>query len=103
MKSIIDKNDQCMNNICADLSAGLSTGYVYDMTDVFQQYMNMCAECDTPVPQCYLSRRQSFYENVQKRLGKQGSFVRPLSNTQALLLYPCDTSQFLISESLSKS
>ena len=64
--SDICKVDTCINTICNELTEGLEKGNIlYEMTSVWEKYCELCLASDFEIPQMYLSRRKTFYENVQ--------------------------------------
>lgn len=91
-----------METLCKSLIIGLAQGHVYDMADVWQRYEELCSDMDSGIALKYQSRRATFYEEVQRRIGAKCSYVRPLTGG-TLLIYPGDKSDFIISKSLTKS
>ena len=62
----------------------------------------MCnASCIEPPPE-YFSRRKTFNDNIRACVGLKGNVVRPLDYRGSFLLYPSDTSDFVIANSMSK-
>ena len=55
------------------------------------------------IPQRYLSRRQSFIEDIRMHLGHKANFVRSLDPEAPLFMYPGDKSDFVISKTLTKA
>lgn len=96
-----DTRDVCFDNLCVDIKAGLSCGHVYEMTEVWNRYEDICRDMGKQLPQKYLSRRSTFYERVQHLIGPKANYVRSLSRS-SLLMYPGDQSEFIIAKSLSK-
>ena len=60
-------------------------GDVYDMETVWEKYIDVCESSDLEIPQMYISRRKSFYEQVQTAVGSKGRFVQTLSRRQVLV------------------
>ena len=58
---------------------------------------------ESEIPQKYMSRRQSFIEDIQKRLGHKANFVRSLDPKALLFMYPGDKSDYVISKTLTKA
>ena len=98
-----DGNDKHMDRLCYQLLRGLSHGYVYDMGDVWSDYKEMCDKDSIPLPQRYISRRSSFYDDIEKRVGPQASFVRPLNQYDSLIMYPTDKSGYVTAKSLKST
>ena len=82
----------CMKKLCEDLLDGLARGFVYDMTNVFKSYLTLCDNESVQPSPSYISRRSTFYDEIQKRVGESGAFVMAKNQKQTTLLYP---SQFL--------
>ena len=61
----------------------------------------MCERDGINVPQRYISRRASFYDDIKKIIGIKGSFVQPIDPTGHLLLYPSHSSSTAIAEHLA--
>ena len=70
--------DNNLDRICCELLDGLALGNVYDMGHVWNRYQALCEENHDIVPDSYISRRKSFYDSLQRCIGDQASFVRPL-------------------------
>ena len=98
-----DGNDKHMDRLCYQLLRGLSHGYVYDMGDVWSDYKEMCDKDSIPLPQRYISRRSSFYDDIEKRVGPQASFVRPLNQYDSLIMYPTDKYGYVTAKSLKST
>ena len=91
--------------LCKILEHGLAVGHVYDMGSVWEKYKQISEEMVTPeseIPQRYLSRRQSFIDDVRMHLGHKANFVRSLDIKAPLFMYPGDKSDFVISKILTK-
>ena len=58
---------------------------------------------ESEIPQRYLSRRQSFIDDVRIHLGHKANFVRSLDIKAPLFMYPGDKSDFVISKTLTKA
>ena len=68
----------------------MAFGHVYDMGSVWEKYKQFSEEMVTPefkIPQMYLSRRQSFIDDVRMHLGHKANFVRSLDIKAPLFMY----------------
>ena len=63
----------------------------------------MLNEDNIQPPNKYVSRRQTFYDDIMQIVGQKGNFIRPLDPKAPLLLYPSDKSDFVIAKALSKA
>ena len=88
--------------LCTQLEVGLNQGHVYDMGKVWDTYVETAGDLSCEIPASYLSRRQSFYNDVEQRLGGKARFVRPLDSHMHLMMYPGDRSDYVIRHSLCK-
>ena len=70
---------------------------------VWAKYQEMAGTYETEIPQMYVSRRQSFIEDIQARLGHKANFVRSLDVQAPLYMYPGDQSDYVISKTLTKA
>ena len=95
------KSQQSLHRLCSDLISGLGSGHIYDMGNVWVFYEQMCERDGINVPQRYISRRASFYDDIKKIIGIKGSLVRPIDPTGHLLLYPRHSSSTVIAEHLA--
>ena len=98
--------DLAMSELCKILEHGLAFGHVYDMGSVWEKYKQISEEMVSPeseIPQRYLSRRQSFIDDVWIHLGHKANFVRSLDIKAPLFMYPGDKSDFVISKTLTKA
>lgn len=91
-----------ISQLCTKLETGLSRGHVYDMGVVWNNYTELAKELETEIPQKYLSRKKSFYTDIEQALGSKANFVRPMDVKASLLMYPGNQSEYVISHSLSK-
>ena len=55
-----------MLELCTVLEDGLTRGHVYDMGSVWEKYKKNSDTYESEIPQKYMSRRQSFIEDIQK-------------------------------------
>ena len=107
--------DKALNSLCLDIENVLAKGHVYDMGMIWNKYLELSKAHNSHTPQQYLSRRQSFYTpqqylsrrqffyvDVKKKLGTKVNFVRPLDVHAPLLIYPGDSSEYVVSHSLTK-
>ena len=53
--------------------------------EMYGYFMNKCVRDGINVPQRYISRRASFYDDIKKIIGIKASFVRPIDPKQAIL------------------
>ena len=53
--------DLSLEILCSELSQGLSMGNVYDMCQVWSQYVDVCTAHGQTIPEVYMKRRASFY------------------------------------------
>ena len=99
--------DTGIDNVIAELTHhledGLSQGHVYDMGDIWNIYVNRKQEMGHEIPRRYVSRKQSFYEDVKQVLGAQAQFVRPLGKHASILVYPGSEANYVIAKSLTKA
>ena len=104
VKSVFDigEKDTVMAHLCSDLEKGLAKGHVYDMGLIWNRYVDLSNEQGSEIPQRYMSRRKSFYIDIEKRLGGKANFVRPLDIKASLLMYPGDSSDYVMSHSFTK-
>ena len=79
------KSQQSLYRLCSDLISGLGSGHIYDMGNVWVFYEQMCERDAINVPQRYISRRASFYDDIKKIIGIKASFVRPIDPKPAIL------------------
>ena len=94
--------DHLFTDLTHNLEEGLSQGHVYDMGNIWTSYEKKKSEMDKEIPRRYLSRKQSFYDDIKLALGAQAQFVRPLDSKASLLLYPGSKANYVISKSLTK-
>ena len=94
--------DKALNSLCLDIENGLVKGHVYDMGMFWNKYLELSKAHNSHTPQRYLSRRQSSYVDNKKKLGTKVNFVRPLDVHAPLLMYPGDSSEYVVSHSLTK-
>ena len=80
VKSISDigERDTVMADLCSDLQKGLAKGHVYDMGLLWNKYVDLSYEHGFEISQRYVTRRKSFYIDIEKRLAGKANFVRPL-------------------------
>ena len=102
-KSKSKERQSTLNRLCCDLIIGLSQGGVYDMGEVWQQYVDMCHNENAEPQPKYVSRRKTFYDDVSLCIGQRASYVRSLDPKSSLLLYPSERSNFVIARSLSSN
>jgi len=88
--------------LCTQLEVGLDQGHVYDMGRVWDTYVKITGDFSCEIPARYVSRRQSFYNDVGQRLGDKAKFVRPLDSHMHLMMYPGDRSDYVIRHSLCR-
>ena len=101
---ILPSQDLAMPELCNILEHGLALGHVYDMNSVWEKYQQLSDETpESEIPQKYLSRRQSFIDDVRTHLGHKANFVRSLDIKAPLFMYPGDKSDFVISKTLTKA
>ena len=103
---VLPSQDLAMSELCKILEHGLALGHVYDMGSVWEKYNQISEEMVSPeseIPQRYLSRRQSFIDDVRIHLGHKANFVRSLDIKAPLFMYPGDKSDFVISKTLTKA
>ena len=92
--------------LCKILEHELALGHMYDMSSVCEKYKQIFEEMVTPeskIPQRYLSRRQSFIDDVRMHLGHKANVVRSLDIKAPLFMYQGDKSDFAISKTLTKA
>ena len=89
--------DESLMKLCRDLSAGLTRSHVYDMKDVWNRYKKLCEESCCTIPRRYQSRRTTFYEEIQRLVGPNASYLRPLTKS-SLLMCAAEISQVLLSK-----
>ena len=56
--------DLAMLELCTVLEDGLIRGHVYDMGSVWEKYKKKSDTYESEIPQKYMSRRQSFIEDI---------------------------------------
>ena len=101
---ILPSQDLAMPELCKILEHGLALGHVYDMGSVWEKYLQITeAIPESEIPQKYLSRRQSFIDDVRMHLGHRANFVRSLDIKAPLFMYPGDQSDFFITKTLTKA
>lgn len=101
---ILPSQDLAMPELCKILEHGLALGHVYDMGSVWEKYQKITEETpESKIPQKYLSRRQSFIDDVRMYLGHRANFVRSLDIKAPLFMYPGDKSDFVISKTFTKA
>ena len=69
------------------LLGGLEHGYVYDM-GVWTRY-EVCEEGVQPALR-YISRRSTFYDELERRIESKASFERLFDQKQFLVMYPSE-------------
>ena len=99
-EQLASQEDDCLVKLCRGIVAGLSRGNVYDMTDVWIKYQDMCRETGKTVPSRYQSRRSTFYESVKELIGGGANYAQSLSKGPTLM-YPSNKSDLVISKSLT--
>ena len=62
--------DPCMDTLCCEIQNGLQHGHVYDMADVWKEYLNLCQAANFVPPQKYISRRNHLTMIYKKILVK---------------------------------
>ena len=82
------KRDGCLYILCPNILTGLNSGHVYDMGSIWVHYEKLCLNQSMPIPQKYVTRRQSFYNDIQDILGEKAGFIRPMDQKAHLLVYP---------------
>ena len=103
---VLPYEDLVMTELCNILDHGLAFGYVYDMSSVWVKYKQISEEMVTPeseIPQGYLSRRQSFVDDLRIHLGNKANFVRSLGIKAPLFMYPGNKTDFVISKTLTNA
>ena len=95
--------DHVFADLTHSLEEGLSQGHVYDIGHIWDNYEKRKGETDQEIPRRYVSRKQSFYDDIKLALGAQAQFVRPLDSKASLLLYPGSEANYVISKSLTKA
>ena len=61
----------------------------------------MCTKANIQLPLRYITRRKSFYDDIQEILGEKVGFVRLINPKADLLIYPSNKSEFVIANHLS--
>ena len=97
-----EDTDIIIEDLCENLVKGLSRGNVYDLGAVWEKYQSMCLEVGVAPPNRYVSRRKTFHDSIQARVGLKGSFIRPLDMKTPLLLYPTEQSKYVIADCLTR-
>ena len=97
------KTDAALNQLCDSLQEGLCEGQVFDMAKVWKQYKDLCERENISMPPRYLSRRKSFYDDVQKKLGTNIRFLQPLDVKGSLLMYQSGKADELLTKYLTSN
>ena len=97
------ENDKYKDKLCIHLLGGLERDYVYDMGKVWTCYEKMCEEGGVQPAPKYISRRSIFYDEFERRIGSNASFVRPLDRKQFLVMCPSEKSEHMIAKGIKSA
>jgi hypothetical protein len=82
LKTVDPRNsDQSLDILCSAILTGLNSGHVYDMGNIWVHYKKLCSNLNMQIPQKYITRRQSFYNDIQNLIGEKAGFIRPIDPT----------------------
>ena len=74
---------------------------MYDMGSIWVHYKKLCLNQSMPIPQKYVTRRQSFYNHIQDIIGEKAGFISPMDQKAHLLVYPKTETNFAIAQHLT--
>ena len=101
LKTVDPRNsDQSLYILCSAILTGLNSGHVYDMGNIWVHYKKLCSNLNMQIPQKYITRRQSFYNDIQNVIGEKAGFIRPIDPKAHLLVYPNNKTDFAVAQHL---
>lgn len=70
------------------------------MGSIWVHYKKLCSGQNMQIPQKYISRRQSFYDDIQNLIGENAGFIRPIHPKAHFLVYPNNKNDFAAAQHL---
>jgi hypothetical protein len=61
-----------------ELEYAASTNQIFQLSHVWERYCSLVAQTNGDISQSFISRRTTFNEYLQNRLGDEYQFLRPL-------------------------
>ena len=77
--------DLPMQWLVAELKENAQKGYVFELSEVFKRYCELCDTAETSVPLSFLSRRASFREKFQPHVSNYYDFMS-IQNRHTILV-----------------
>ena len=77
-KECID-TDLAFSWLCGELESGADQGHVFQLTDVWNRYVELADELAIGIPQSFISRRATFKEKLENKVSTIFQFFQPLN------------------------